>query len=63
LYDYFDRANSTPKELKDIMGQLKLHSFKKIQVKVATPEGQTSLTKTQPDEIIFEKSYEFDSTN
>lgn len=41
------------------MSQLQLSSFEKITVKVATPEGQTTLTKTKPDEVIFEQDYNF----
>ncbi|EOG9061526.1 hypothetical protein ACLK5F_002291 [Vibrio fluvialis] len=63
LYDYFDRGNSTPKEFRKIMPRLELSSFEKITVKVATPEGQTSLTKTQPDEVIFSKGFSFSKSN
>ncbi|MBY7871743.1 hypothetical protein KW423_11655 [Vibrio fluvialis] len=55
LYDYFDRGNSTPKELRKILPQIGLSSFEAITIKVATSQGQTSLTKTQPDEVIFEQ--------
>lgn len=59
LYDYFDRGNSTPKELRKIMSRIELSSFEKITVKVATPQGRTSLTKTQPDDVIFEQGFSF----
>ncbi|EOW6612668.1 hypothetical protein ACOZZ1_000433 [Vibrio fluvialis] len=59
LYDYFDLGNSTPKEFKKIMSRLELSSFEKITVKIATPKGQTSITKTQPDDVIFEQGFSF----
>ncbi|EKO3371237.1 hypothetical protein KW493_07290 [Vibrio fluvialis] len=59
LSDYFHRGNSTPEDLRKIMSRIELSSFEKITVKIATPKGQTALTKTQPDEMIFEKTYSF----
>lgn len=51
LFDYFSVGNSTPKEVKAT--ELKLSNFTNVEITVATPKGMDNLSRSTPDEIIY----------
>ncbi|TCT61895.1 hypothetical protein [Vibrio crassostreae] len=51
LFDYFFVGNSTPKEIK--VTELKLSDFTSVEITVATPKGMDNLSKSTPEEIIY----------
>ncbi|EKQ5901678.1 hypothetical protein ACEWBT_14160 [Vibrio parahaemolyticus] len=51
--DYFNFGKSTPSDLKPY--DMTLEPYDKVMIKLATPKGLTTLTKSQPGDIFFTK--------
>ncbi|WP_136974466.1 hypothetical protein [Vibrio sp. F13] len=49
--DYFHFGRSTPPDLKPY--DMTLKPYDKVIIKLATPKGKTTLTKSQPDDVFF----------